>query len=82
MMIMFSDNQHLVAYQQSVKPGYIQYCIWKCLMALRSILSEPVGHFHFCHFLPLFAGSNWLKPAGGKKHFLPAEMPTLLLVRL
>ena len=37
MMIMFSDKQHLVAYQQSVKPGDIKYCVWKCLMALRSI---------------------------------------------
>ena len=43
------------------------------------MLSEPVGHFHFCHFLPLFAGLNRLKPASGKKHFLPAEMPTLIV---
>ena len=41
-----------------------------------------MGHFHFCHFLPLFAGLNRLKPASGKKHFLPAEMPTLVSVSL
>ena len=33
--------------------------------------------FHFCHFQTLFAGLNGLKPASGKKHFLPAKMPTL-----
>ena len=34
----------------------------------------------FCHFLPfsaIFAGFNRLKPASGRKHFMPAEMPTL-----
>ena len=42
---------------------------------------ELTGRLIFCHFLPLFAGLNRLKPASGKKHFLPAEMPTLALRR-
>ena len=36
MLLMISDKQHLVAYQQSVKPDDIKYCAWKCLMTLRS----------------------------------------------
>ena len=36
-----------------------------------------MGHFHFCYFLPLFAGLNRLKPVSDKKYFLPAKMPTL-----
>ena len=32
------------------------------------MLREPVGHFHFCYFLPLFADLYRLKPASGKKN--------------
>ena len=54
MLIMFNDKQHLVAYQQSVKPDDITYCVWRCLLALRSMLSESAGHFHFLPFSATF----------------------------
>ena len=60
MLIMFSDKQHLVAYQQSVKPHDIKYCVWKCLTLARKRC--------FATFAGVGGGGgSWCDPPGDSK---------------
>ena len=69
MLIMFSDKQHLVAYQQSVKPDDIKYCVlcMEVFNGFKKQLKRASGLFSFlpfsdtfCRFQPVETG-KWQK---------------------